>query len=130
VLQNEPIQTELGEIDGRDGIYLDDVKQTFSPNQLTFVGDINGNLCTNNSLGYRWYSYELTFHQVQAYDCRKLEICKWRVISSFDEVKDSELIKELRLEGKGYKHYILSTYDYVYQVIAKDFELKITGHRS
>jgi|LSQX01.1.fsa_nt_gb hypothetical protein len=128
--ENNPIVTELGKLDGRDGIYLDGVKQCFSPNKLTFVGEINGDLCTNNPSGHRWFAYELSFNRIQAFDCRELEICKWKVESSFDEIQDSELITELRLDEKGYQHYILSTYDYVYSIIAKGYELKITGYRN
>jgi len=124
-----PIVTEMGKIEGRNGIYLDSVKQNFSPNELVFIGEINGNLCDKNNLGYRWYSYELSFKFIQAFECRELEICKWDNVSSFDEVADSELIKELALNKIDYHHYILSTYDYVYSIISKGFELKITGHR-
>lgn len=124
---NEPIFTELGRIDGRNGIYLDEMKQEM--NKLRFIGDLNGKLCSENVLGFRWYSYEMIFSYVQAYECQELEICKLKVQSSFDEVKDSDLVKELKLENKEYKHFILSTYDYVYSIIAKEFELRITGSR-
>ncbi|MCS1350877.1 hypothetical protein [Mechercharimyces sp. CAU 1602] len=63
-----PVITELGIIDGRDSIFLDSVEQRFSPNQLKFIGEINGELCENNHLGYEWYPYELKFNSVQAYD--------------------------------------------------------------
>ena len=130
VAKNEPILTALGKLDGRNAIYLDDVRQSFSLNKLTFIGELNGKLCSNNVSGYRWYSYELTFDLIQAYDCRELELCKWNTDSSFDEIIDSELIAELKLGEKGYRHYILSTYDYVYRIICKGFELKITGQRN
>jgi len=128
--RNIPIVTTLGVINGRNAIYLDDIKQSFSPNQLLFIGEINGKLCSNNTSGHRWYSYEVCFNLIQAYDCRELEICKLNTESSFDEIMHSELIAELKLAGKGYKHYILSTYDYVYSIVSKGFELKITGHRN
>ncbi|TYQ14641.1 UNVERIFIED_CONTAM: hypothetical protein Cloal_1000 [Acetivibrio alkalicellulosi] len=128
--KNKPVITNLGKIDGRNGIYLDDVKQTFSPNKLFFNGEIDGKLCSNNAEGYRWYSYELYFSLVQAYNCMELELCKLKVESSFDEIIDSELITKFNLDGKSYKHYILSTYDYVYSIISKEFNLKITGHRN
>ncbi|HEX9059665.1 MAG TPA: hypothetical protein VF941_05770 [Clostridia bacterium] len=127
--KNNPIVTELGMLEGRDGFYLDDVIQSFSPNKLTFIGEINGKLCTNNPTGHKWFTYELSFNLIQAFDCRELEICKWKVESSFDEIQDSELITELGLCGKGYQHYTLSTYDYMYSIIAKGYELKITGGR-
>ncbi|MBG9796038.1 hypothetical protein ABD76_27830 [Paenibacillus dendritiformis] len=127
MLENIPIYTQLGIINGRDGIYLDKMHQDL--NQLTFIGDINGKLCTNNELGYRWYSYKLVFNHVQAYDCRGLDICRWKVVSSLDEVKNSDVLKEVKLDGKGYNHYILSTYDYIYSIIAKGFEMEITEGR-
>lgn len=129
MFKNEPILTPLGKIDGRNAIYLDELKQIFSPNRLLFIGDINGKLCSNNLEGHRWYSCEISFDLIQAYDCRELELSKWKIESSFDQVIDSELITGLRLDGKGYRHYILSTYDYVYSIISKGFELTITGFR-
>ena len=128
--KNVPVLTILGVLNGRNAIYLDDVKQSFSPNQLLFIGEINGKLCSNNASEYRWYSYEVCFNLIQAYDCRELEVCKWKTESSFDEIIDSELIAELKLAPKDYKHYILSTYDYVYSIVSRGFELQITGHRN
>jgi len=128
--KNNSIVTELGKLDGRDCIYLDSVKQCFSPNRLTFSGEINGDLCENNPFGHRWLVYELSFYQIQAFECRELEICNWEIESSFDEIHDSKLLIELGLDEKSYKHYILSTYDYVYSIVAKGYELKITGYRN
>lgn len=71
MVEYEPIPTELGIIRGRDGICLDDVKHSFSPNQLTFIGVVNGKLCTSNHSGHRRFSYELIFNQIQAYECRE-----------------------------------------------------------
>jgi hypothetical protein len=125
MLENRPIHTQLGVISGRDAIYLDTMEQEF--NRIIFKGEFNGIVCTKNETGQEWVPYKLSFNQIQAFDCRELEISKWEVVSSFDEVVHSGLLNELGLDGKGYSHYILSTYDYVYSIIAKEFDLELTG---
>lgn len=126
---NKPITTELGIIEGRDGIYLDSMKQEFSPSRLFFVGEINSDLCTNNQLTHKWYAYEIVFNTVEAYDCRWIDISRWKTVSSFDEIHESNFIDKLGLATEGLNHYLFSTYDYIYSVIAKNFEFKITGKR-
>jgi hypothetical protein len=74
-------------------------------------------------------AYQLDFKYIHAFECREIEVCRWKVESSFDEIQDSDWISELRLGEKGYQHYILSTYGYAYRIIAKEFELVITGTR-
>jgi hypothetical protein len=55
------VQTPVGVISGRNGIYLDGVNQSFTPSILTFKGDINGNLCSINENKKRWIPYILKF---------------------------------------------------------------------
>ena len=60
------VSTCLGFLKGRDCIYLDQVKRD-SLNNLTFTGDINGNLVSLHRNEKDWFSYTLTFRQVLAY---------------------------------------------------------------
>lgn len=132
--KNVPIITELGKIWGRDAIYLDEMRQVGA--QLVFTGEINGGLCGHNYLGDDFYKYKLTFSLVQAYSYRELDICDWEYTSSFSEIEDSDWVRELGLDrndkwekqyGKGYCHFLLFTYDDVYSILAKRFELVVDG---
>ncbi|WP_374017985.1 hypothetical protein ABU162_28555 [Paenibacillus thiaminolyticus] len=42
------IKTELGEIHGRDAIFLDDIQFNYQKNEVTLIGEINGLLCTES----------------------------------------------------------------------------------
>ena len=60
------VNTCLGILRGRDCIYLDQVKQD-SLNNLTFMGDINGNLISQHRDEKDWFPYTLTFRRVMTY---------------------------------------------------------------
>lgn len=121
-----PIETEHGEIHGRDGIYLDMLIQSFSPSSLQFRGDISRHQCTNTKIKKNWIGYILTFQDVEAFDCKALDIySENRITSSFDELFESQWLIDLKLEG--FHHYILATYDYVYEIAARGYVLNSTG---
>ena len=125
------VSTCLGFLKGRDCIYLDQVKRD-SLNNLTFTGDINGNLVSLHRNEKDWFSYTLTFRQVLAYFACELGTyekltetgCLNR--SSFDLIEDSTWLKSLPVRedfDKGiYRHYRLFTYDDVYNIIAATYE--------
>lgn len=128
-MKNIPVNTELGIILGRDGIFIDDIKQEY--NKLILIGDINGTLCktTDTTKKNKWYSYRLEFHDVKIYECQHIDICNWHVESSFDYIEDSNILKTNKLLNKKHYHYIVSTYDYIYSIVATEFDLKITTVR-
>lgn len=123
--------TCLGFLKGRDCIYLDQVKRD-SLNNLTFTGDINGNLVSLHRNEKDWFSYTLTFRQVLAYFACELDTyekltetgCLNR--SSFDLIEDSTWLKSLPVREDFnkdiYRHYRLFTYDDVYNIIAVSYE--------
>lgn len=112
------ISTTIGTLSGRDAIYIDELKQVFAPSIVTLKGKINGSLCSSNIYNLKWINYKFTFRGVKYFDCCHLDSCKIEVhlSSSFDIVNNSEQIKTLGLDSK-YIHIIVSTYDYIYQII-------------
>lgn len=128
-MKSKPITTEVGRIDGRNGIYLDNVQHCLEKGTLQFCGDINGNLCSANEAGFRWISYECDFLGVSAYQCVGLEECGWDIESSFDEVVESNYLTELGLSST-YKVYLFATYDYVFRIVAEDYEFRTLSGRS
>ena len=117
----KPIETALGELHGRDAIFLEELQQKGI--RLLFRGEINGALCRRApEKKNMWLRYELELVNVLAYDCRELDVCTWNTISSFDEIAESTWLLELDLTDRlrEFKlpeahHYIVSTYDFVYR---------------
>ncbi len=124
---------ELGELHGRDCIYIDTVTQDDMDN-LIFVGEINGHLAekfrTDDFIKYR-----LTFQRVLAYFVCELDTYEnidnsaHLDYSSFNIVKGSKWLESLPVRSDFdkslYRHYQVFTYDFVYNIIAVDFDFKI-----
>jgi hypothetical protein len=121
------VSTKVGELHGRDAVYLEQLSQR--RRSLSFEGEINGSLCTAEGLKNKWLGYRLSFFGVRAYECQDLDLCTWQLVSSFDEVRESEWLRELHLEGQCH-HYFLATYDFVYRIAADRFEFEIRNERT
>ena len=61
------IDTCLGVLNGRDCIYLNQVKRDALDN-LTFTGDINGHLISRHKDEKEWFPYTLIFDNVLSID--------------------------------------------------------------
>lgn len=123
---------ELGVLYGRDCIFVDNVVQTGST--LKFKGKINGRLASKIHDNI-WIPYELTFKQVIKYSSCELDTfeasrneayatCK----ASFFIIQNSECLKKIpiRYDYKkyDYKHFMVCTYDFIFNVLAVDYKLK------
>ncbi len=121
-----PIDTELGILSGRDCIYLDKVDLTNGTNTLKLSGEINGNLCSQKRSGL-FIPYQFTFSGVLA--LKMIELDSWDFLSesSFDEIKKSTWLKKLdgKVNPSEHKHYIIQTYDEVFEVICNKFKFEI-----
>jgi hypothetical protein len=131
-MEIEPIVTEIGVISGRDAIFLDLAEHKDSA--LTFYGEINADLLNTKYIGNGdFIKYTLGFYDVIFYQCHELDLYNFNLLkSSFDHVKNSELIEELNSRNsekmtKDHKHYRLATYDYIYDIISSKYILKISG---
>jgi len=127
------VNTCLGILNGRDCIYLDQVKRD-DLNNLTFTGDINGHLISQHRNEKRWFPYTLTFRRVLAYFACELDTYENLAgaghsgDSSFDLIEDSSWLKSLPVrkdfDKDAYRHYRLFTYDDVYNIIAVSYSFE------
>ena len=128
-----PIQTDLGIICKRDGIFLDRVWS--DGYHMAFAGGINGRLVSNRRNRKEWFPFTLTFHGVLA--CLSCELDTYEGMgdtsfpdgSDFDRIEESAWLRSLPVrkdyDKDHYQHYRLATYDTIYNIIAKDYELDI-----
>ncbi len=116
-----PITTSLGMINGRDAIYLDEFRQEHTT--LTATGEVNSTLCSNCEPN-KWVKYVLHFTGVAAYKAWDFDLypLETRMVSSFDVVSDSSWAIELGLAADC--HYVLQTYDYIYEILALAFDFQ------
>ena len=124
---------EIGIIYGRDAIYLDEFRQIFGTEYCCiFKGEFSSSLTDINS-DKHFIPYIFSFSDVIYYQCCELDlyINEKKLDSSFDLVCNSSLIQELKngsISSKiseDHKHYVLQTYDYIFDIIAKDYKLVI-----
>ncbi len=120
------ILTELGYLNGRDCIFLDQV--TFKdgwPDHVILKGEINLSLC-GNEIVVPQALFKLLFCEVKAFKVIELELWDYSSESSFDEVLDSSWIEEIENEELvNYHHYVIQTYDHVFEIICKNYHLHI-----
>jgi len=126
---------QLGELNGRDCIYIDTVVQDDMDN-LIFKGEINGFLA-EKIRDRRFIPYKLTFKRVIAYFVSELDTYEnidhsaHLDYSCFNIVENSKWLESLPIRSDFdksiYKHYQVFTYDFVYNIIAVDFYLSVSG---
>ena len=121
-----PIETPLGELRGRDAIYLDEV--SIGEGVLTLRGELNGRLLSQPRESY--VGYALTFNGLIAFSMTTLEASAEFGASSFDEVLHSGWLRNIRnnvepdvLSCDGLRHFFIRTYDDVFSVICREYEL-------
>ncbi len=131
----EPIETVAGVIYGRDAIFLDDVHFDYQKNIIELRGELNSHLCSK----YKddedsFISYSLTFSGVVAFAMTELDFKDYGS-SSFDRVVNSRWLDEMRRKDPSAKvksnleHYLVFTYDDVFDVVCETYELKILEAR-
>ncbi len=124
-----------GRLNGRDCIYIETVTQDDMDN-LIFKGEINGFLAEKIKTD-RFLPYQLTFHRVVT--CFVCELDTYENIDSlshldyscFNIVENSQWLESLPIrrdfEKSLYSHYQVFTYDFVYNIIAVDFDFSVSG---
>jgi hypothetical protein len=123
-MKAKPIITDMGIIKkGKGSIYLNSTEQEW--NTLTLYGSINTDCFNKNN---RNIEFVLYFNDVIFYNCYdfdfypKLDVLK----SSFDMINSSKLIKKITGHNKSiHTHFILTTCDYIYEIISIDYILEI-----
>jgi hypothetical protein len=119
------IKTQLGILNYRDTIIVKLLETSVLPLNLTIIGTIDGNQCSIKT-DDRNIPFNLNFNSIIMFNCFKLDYSLVDVYtkSSFDEVINSALSEKMKLLN-SHKHFIVSTYDYVFEVIATDYELQL-----
>lgn len=125
--QSKPIEINQQIIYGRDKIWLNALQQ--NDNVLTLLLEIE---FENSSSQLDLIFSGLLFHSSTELDT--YEKSKWSTSwltsqSNFEQIQDSDLINErVKIRDdynvQDFKHYRVSTYDYIIDVIAKDYQLE------
>jgi hypothetical protein len=134
VQQIQVIQTQYGELHGRDTIHLDNIHFDYHPNVLTLIGQINALNLVGDYDDKEWLDFEFTFKDVLV--MQMIELDSWwttapkewnRNGSSFDEMLHSEWLLSWggKVQPDKHRHFILVTYDDVFQIICEDVEIHI-----
>ncbi|HBL6620927.1 TPA: hypothetical protein LR813_001479 [Listeria monocytogenes] len=123
---SHPIKINNQLIYGRDQIWLISLNQT--PDQLTLSIEVD----LEESMFLKMIFNGFIFHSSTELDT--YEKSKWSTSwltsqSNFEQIQDSDLINErvkIRddYNAQDFKHYRGSTYDYIIDVIAKDYQLE------
>ena len=120
-----PVETPLGIAKGRDAIYLDAIKWTQRTSRIILHGEFNAELCSDGSRASTEFPrYTITFSGVLAVKMIELDSWDGESESSFDQIIDSQWIKELG--GKvtsTHRHFLIQTYDDVIEVVCDGFDL-------
>ena len=121
----------LGILSGRDCIHIDRVVQD-SSDGLEFKGEINGYL-TEKIKEEKWIPFTLTFHRVIAFSSCELDTYLNMdtygnaINSDLNTVENSKCLERLPIRADydrlELKHYLLFTYDNVYNIIAASFDI-------
>jgi len=115
------IETEFGIIEGRDGIFLDSLSY---PNETEFILKGEFNINSEDK------KFEIKFSEIVYLHSIALDFDERRQMESFGFVENSTLIKKFRNLDHSNKliskhaHYYFSTYDTVFEIVAKDYNLK------
>lgn len=126
---------KLGKLNGRDCIYIDTVTQD-DMDSLIFKGEINGHLAEKIKTD-RFLPYQLTFRRVLTYFVCELDTYEniddsaHLDYSCFNVVENSQWLESIPIRRDFdrwvYKHYQVFTYDFVYNIIAVDFDFSVSG---
>lgn len=130
---SKPIKTDYGSLHGRDAIHLDEIQFENGTNRPRLRGEFSAALCEDPPDG-DWIPFDLLFDGVLVSHVTELDTWEskrdWYNKSSFDEIEHSAWLASMA--GKitaDHKHYIVSTYDYVVEVISKGFTLSLEQPR-
>ncbi|MGM1045857.1 MAG: hypothetical protein ACQEXX_06900 [Bacillota bacterium] len=125
------IKTELGEIHGRDAIFLDDIQFNYQKNEVKLIGEINGLLCTDSDAD-EFIGYELLFKKVYYFNMVELDVSlqmfdnPYNESSSFGELFNTKTLRDIKnARDLELKQYVIYTYDDVFVIACQEFELRL-----
>ncbi len=125
----EPITTPVGIINGRDAIYLDEIHlDLVKTSSLILQGELSP-FAASERESDEWIAYKLVFFGIRGLKVTELDSWDFKCASSFDEVRESDFLKTFKASA-DHKHYKVQTYDYVFDVVARRFELSLGVRRA
>ncbi|ATY55169.1 hypothetical protein CLN77_12290 [Listeria monocytogenes] len=124
--KSHPIKINNQLIYGRDKTWLESLHQT--PDQLTLSIEVD----LEESMFLKMIFNGLIFYsstELDTYEKSKWSSSWLTSQSNFEQIQDSDLINErvkIRddYNAQDFKHYRISTYDYIIDVIAKNYQLE------
>ena len=128
-----PVETSVGTISGRNGIYLDSVVYTLCPDTLTLAGELNASLCSNGPKSGKWIPYTIRFDSVMYLQIVELDLDTQELVhqSSFDLMQYSQLVASLRTADRDnkitpeHKHFSFCTYDRIFEIVSIGYDLDV-----
>lgn len=125
------IKTELGEIYGRDAIFLDDIQFNYQKNEVKLIGEINGLLCSESD-DDEFIGYELLFKKVYYFNMVELDVSLqmfdnlYDESSSFGELFNTKILRDIKnARDLELKQYVIYTYDDVFVIACQEFEFRL-----
>lgn len=124
------MKLELGCIRGRDALFLRQVHFVNRTTTLILEGAINTRLCSKFDSTAE-YDYRLRFINVLAMQMIELDSWHCSSQSSFDEVVDSDWKRQLggKVTNED-RHFVVQTYDDVFEVVCEHFDFEVMQSRS
>jgi len=110
-------KTELGEFKGRNAIYLDYEIYSHVDSSLSFLGEVNGTLCSEVQSD-DFIPYNIKFKDVRNH--KKITIDEWY---SLDEPIHERASSFYSINNGDDRKFFFKTYDWVFEVWAKDYEI-------
>ncbi len=134
-MKNIPVETEVGIIAGRNAIYLDTLDWNYRRAEVKFTGQFTASLCSGYQGDAYWLDYQLVFQGVISFKMVELDFDESETASSFDRVNDSSWLRKCKEWDDAdkltpaHQHYILTSYDDVFEFLASHFKLSVREAR-
>ncbi|MGF6148755.1 Uncharacterised protein [Kingella potus] len=108
--------TPLSTSNTRDGILIRSACHDGNA-RLVFTGEFKA-VSAAQERTYR--QFKLSFSGIASYICTELDLCPLdaKMSANFNIIENSAFVRAHRLDG--FTHYILSSYDYTYQIVAQN----------
>ncbi len=134
------VHTPLGYLYGRDAIYVDKVDYELNDRKVTLTGEFNGAL-GSESKSDDFIGYTLRFEGVYYFKATELDLHgdylptgPVDIKSDWLEYRQSALLEQAQKKGKAslkeLRHFVLFTYDDVFEIGCRSYELELHPRKS
>ena len=126
-----PVATSVGTLYGRDTLFLEAIDFDYGRRRLTLQCVVSSNGCSNAPQG-RDHACRITLDSVYCMKMTELDTWNGPRNSCLLLVRESAWIAKLnaiagqsRIDPTGFRHYIVQTYDHVFDVVAQGLEFEV-----